>query len=91
MPDLFEKQTRQEPSPVYYRRYIPNPVMSGGEDLLSDAVVTVHPLPGRRDFKRATTKVQPKFFIEAAPCVVHVAQIPNDKHVAMEAQVYKGA
>ena len=90
MSDLSEKQSRQEPSPVNYRGDIPDPMMSGGKDLLSDAVVTVYQLPGRRDFKRATAMGQPKFFIETAPCVVHVAQIPNDKPVTIEAQVDKG-
>ena len=90
MSDLFEKQSRQEPSPVNYRGDIPDPMMSGGKDLLSDAVVTVYPLPGRRGFKRATAMCQPKLFIKTAPCVVHVAQIPNDKLVTMKAQVDKG-
>ena len=90
MSDLFEKQSRQEPSPVNYRGDIPDPMMSGGKDLLSDAVVTVYPLPGRRGFKGATAKCQPKLFIKTAPCVVHVAQITNDKLVTMKAQVDKG-
>ena len=48
---LFEECPRQEPSPVHYCGDVPDPVMSGGEDLLSNAVVTVRPLPRRGYFE----------------------------------------
>ena len=90
MSDLSEKQSGQEPSPVNHRRDISESMVSGSNNLLSNAVVTVNLLPGRRSFKKATAMDQPKLFIETASCVVYITHIPNDKLVAMEAQVYKG-
>jgi hypothetical protein len=90
MPDLFEKQTRQEPSPVNYRRYIPNPMMSGGNNLLPNAAVTVHPLPGGWSLQ-GTALIEPEILVEATSGVVQITKVPNDQLVAMEAQVYKGA
>jgi hypothetical protein len=65
-------------------------MVSRGKYLLSNAVVTVNPLPGRRSFKGATAVHQPQFLIEAASCVMHITHIPNDEFVAMEAQVHVG-
>ena len=63
--------------------------MSGGNNLLPNAAVTVHPLPGGWSLQRAAL-VQPGVLIEATSGVVQITKIPNDQLVAMEAQVYKG-
>jgi hypothetical protein len=65
-------------------------MMSGGNNFLPDAAVTVYPLPGGWSLQ-GTALIESVILVEAASGVVKITKVPNDQLVAMEAQVYKGA